>query len=353
MLNIAKLDPLYEAAKNLVLEIREPSISLLQRHLKIGYSRALSLMALLESNVVTPADDSGYRRMLTGVTFAMSEEPYCEGLDDWILDEEALLLNKDFVSVKCFSKRGVGKSLNEDAVLLPGMIYLGTPRKHGCLDLSKPRYFAIADGMSGGEFPNKASFRLLGCLDRLLEEVQDETIPRELLHRLQKMFASLSNDPRYLGMASTLIGVQLIGNAANIFNVGDSRAYLLTTNSSGCHAKLLSRDHNQLNDMLDAGELTPAQAESAATLYRGLTSQFIVDPDYDELQVKIVKHTLQQGERLLLCSDGLNEVLSDSEIAALFAEKSDEALLKAYMASRRAGGVDDFSVIVLEVMKAS
>jgi serine/threonine protein phosphatase PrpC len=55
----------------------------------------------------------------------------------------------------------------------------------------------------------------------------------------------------------------------------------------------------------------------------------------------------------LLCSDGLTEVLSDFEIAALFAENSDKALIKAFMASRRAGGVDDFSVIVLETVKNS
>lgn len=121
---------------------------------------------------------------------------------------------------------------------------------------------------------------------------------------------------------------------------------------NGCQAKLLTRDHNVLNDMLDDGDITPKQASNAGSIYRGLTSQFIADPAYDELQVNVVTHTLQQGERLLLCSDGLNEVLSDAKIAELFTENSGKALIKAYMASRRAGGRDDFFVIVIEVINA-
>ena len=162
----------------------------------------------------------------------------------------------------------------------------------------------------------------------LAHEAQANASISELLQHLQKKFAALGDTPENFGMTSTLVGARLVGNTATIFNVGDSRAYLLTNcedgRANGCQAKLLSRDHN-------------------------LTSQFIADPAYNELKVNVVTHTLQQGERLLLCSNGLNEVLSDAEIAELFTEKSGKALIKAYIASRRAGGKDDFSVIVIEV----
>lgn len=78
-----------------------------------------------------------------------------------------------------------------------------------------------------------------------------------------------------------------------------------------------------------------------------LTSQFMVDTECDEFKVNVVSHLWLPGERLLLCSDGLNEVLSDAEIAALLVGNSDEDLLNTCKASRRAGGTDDFSVIVL------
>lgn len=137
------------------------------------------------------------------------------------------------------------------------------------------------------------------------------------LHLVQQDYVALSANAELVGMASTLVGVRLIGNTVTIFNVGDSRAYLLTSGENGGQAQQLSRDHSLLNEMLMAGEITPAQAGNAASILRGLTCQFIADAEFDEFNVNIVTHALQPGERLLLCSNGLNEVLNDAEIAAL------------------------------------
>ena len=348
----AKLDPLYESAKQLILDTKNPTISLVQRRMLIGYNRAVNLIQAMEGDIVTPRDQSGRWKMRVGETYDTSNDPYWSGVNGWIWRGNETPAEQAHISVRCFSKRGVGKARNEDAIMLPGLVQQGTVREHGFLDLSEPpepRYFAIADGVSLGVEPRKASFRLLARFHGLLHGVETNTSLSELLHRLQKKFAALGDKPESFGMASTLVGARLVGNTATIFNVGDSRAYLLTDSANGCQAKLLSRDHNVLNDMLDDGYITPEQAKNAASIYRGLTSQFTADPAYDELKVNVVTHTLQQGERLLLCSDGLNEVLSDAEIAELFAENSDKALIKAYMASRRAGGRDDFSVIVIEV----
>ena len=56
--------------------------------------------------------------------------------------------------------------------------------------------------------------------------------------------------------------------------------------------QLLSRDHSLLNDMLTAGDITPEQAENAASILRGLTCQFIADAEFDEFKVNIVTHEL-------------------------------------------------------------
>jgi protein phosphatase len=192
-----------------------------------------------------------------------------------------------------------------------------------------------------------ASRRLLELLQSCLEATQATALVSALLQQVQRDFVALSADPDLLGMATTLVGVCIVGSTVTIFNVGDSRAYLLTSDESGPQARLLSRDHSMLNDMIDNGEITPEQSENAASFMRGLTSQFMADPECDEFKVNVVSHQWLPGERLLLCSDGLNEVLNDAEIARLLVGDSVEDLMNACKASRRAGGTDDFSVIVL------
>ena len=246
-----------------------------------------------------------------------------------------------------FSQRGTGKTHNEDALLLDGQAHQGRIRKHGEVDTSQPCYFAVADGASTGTLPRTASRRLLELLQTRVATAPDTASLSALLHHVHQDYVALSANAELVGMASTLVGVRLIGNIVTIFNVGDSRAYLLTRGENGGQAQLLSRDHSLLNEMLMAGDITPEQAKNAASILRGLTCQFIADAEFDEFKVKIVTHELQAGERLLLCSDGLNEVLSDAEIAALLVGHSDDDLLNACKASRRVGGTDDFSVIVL------
>ena len=328
----AKLDSLYDTAKQLIRDTKNPTISFLQRHLLIGYNRAVNLIQAMEGEIIAPRDQSGRWKMLVGETYDTRNEPYWAGVNGWIWASDETSVEQPHVFARCFSKRGIAKARSEDSIMLPGLIQHGTVREYGRLDLSEPRYFAIADGVSSSAAPRMASSRLLLRLHMLAHEAQANTSIFELLQHLQKKFAALGDTPENFGMASTLVGARLVGNTATIFNVGDSRAYLLTNIADGrvnvCQAKLLNRDHN-------------------------LTSQFITDSAYEELRVNIVTHTLQQGERLLLCSNGLYEVLSDAEIAELFIENSGKALIKAYIASRRAGGRDDFSVIILETVKNS
>lgn len=243
-----------------------------------------------------------------------------------------------------FSQRGRGKLHNEDTVLLDGQVHQGSVREHGMVDnTSQPRYFAIADGVAIGTLPRTASRRLLEILrDHLASAFATESL-LSLLQHVQQDYVALSDNPKFYGMASTLVGVRLHENTVTIFNVGDSRAYLLADN----RADLLSRDHSLLNDLIDGGEITAEQAADSASILQGLTCQFIADAGCDDFRVNVTTHELQPGERILLCSDGLNEALDDAQIAALFANESETDLVNVFKAARRAGGSDDFSLIVL------
>jgi len=251
------------------------------------------------------------------------------------------------IAFNSFSQRGTNKPHNEDALLLNGKVHQGSVRESGVVETSQASYFAIADGVSSGTRPRTASRRLLELLQTRLSATVASAPLMPILQQVQQDYVALSADTDLHGMASTLVGVRMVGNEITIFNVGDSRAYLLTDDANGPPIKLLSRDHSALNDMIDEGDITLAQSENAASFLRGLSSQFMADAECDEFKVNVVSHQWLPGERLLLCSDGLNEVLSDAEIAVLLVSDSVEYLLNACKASRRAGGTDDFSVIVL------
>ncbi len=189
------------------------------------------------------------------------------------------------ISFNAFSQRGTGKPNNEDAVLLDDQVHQGRVREYGDVDTSRPRYFAVADGVSISTLPRTASRRLLELLCVRLATEQATASLSALLQQVQQDYVYLSASAKLQGMASTLVGVRIVGNGVTIFNVGDSRAYPLTGHVNGRQAHLLSRDHCLLNDMLTDGEITPEQAENAASIMRGLTCQFIVDAEFDEFKV--------------------------------------------------------------------
>ena len=350
MSNQIKFDPLYDDVKRLILETRNPSISLIQRHFKIGYQRTLDLMSSMEGDIVLAFSTEGRWEMLTGETVdSVSRKEWANEIE-WPTDSENVPADCLHLACRCLSQKGVGKITNEDSIMYPDIVQQGYIREFGTIDLSKPRCFAIADGVSSSTKSGFASMHLLSMLNQHMNSADKQTSYRSMLCDIQKEYARLgAHRSNYYGMASTLVGVRFDGNKATIFNVGDSRAYLLTMGAKGCHAQQLTRDHNQLHEMLDAGEITPAQALTAASIYRGLTSQFIADTEFDEFRSNIVTHELQSGERLVLCSDGLTEVLDDVELAAIFSGNTDQDLMNSFKAARRAGGRDDFSAIVLEL----
>lgn len=283
-----------------------------------------------------------------------SEEYQFEGVEallraGWVWDKNEIKEESGTIAVSCFSKRGAGKFRNDDSISLPGMIHQGAEHR-GTIDASKPRYVAFADGVLIDGQPHRSSRLVLKFLNTQLQQIDASASLSPILIRVQQEFAALraSADLYDNDMALKLVVARLVGHAVTIFSVGDSRAYLLTKEDNDSKTHLFSRDHSLLGDMLTDGEITPGQAENAASIMRDLSCQFIADTEFDEFSVKIATHTLQPGERLLLCSDGFNEVLSDTEIAALFVGNSDEDLMNVYKASCRAGGLCDFSVIVLE-----
>ena len=123
------------------------------------------------------------------------------------------------------------------------------------------------------------------------------------------VFSRANMEPANAGMGTTLVSAVVVGHHAEIINVGDSRAYLIR----GQELTLLTRDHSVVAELVERGELTPEQAlhhPNRNLITRAVGVEQSTESDLFSLR-------LRRGDRLLLCSDGLSNTLSEAELITL------------------------------------
>ena len=221
--------------------------------------------------------------------------------------------------------------------------------------------YAVADGIGGSEGGEVASRiavdTLAGVLPDLLGE--EEQTPSSILdHTTDTRFSALrkaitltnlkirearSTDPQLRSMGTTLTAVLLRKKHALIVNVGDSRAYLLR--SGLLHQ--LTLDHSLVAEHVAAGLLTPDEARVSS--YRHIITRAL---GIDEVvQADFMEHLLQPDDRILLCTDGLTEMLKDPEILMILSTSlPHDAVQKLLAAANDNGGVDNITAVVVWVM---
>ena len=210
---------------------------------------------------------------------------------------------------------------------------------------------AVADGLGGhqgGEVASAAAVEPLAALDGR-EFADPAEAADELTAAIREANAAIldraGGDPGLWGMGTTVTAAALAGeHHLQLAHVGDSRAYLLRDGS----LEQLTTDHTVVAELVRRGRLSPAQAaihpeRSILTRAVGLDPRIPVDtPDPLELQ---------DGDQVLLCSDGLTEPVDDDQIAQLLsAEPDGNAACQALIdAANAAGGPDNITVVLLRV----
>lgn len=213
--------------------------------------------------------------------------------------------------------------------------------------LAQPPVLLVADGMGGYDAGDRASAAVVAAFEPLLHggPVVVEDVGDALTRAQAAVVALAAGTAR--GAGSTVTGAVLTRYAGAphwlVVNVGDSRVYRLL--DGGFHA--LTVDHSQVQERVTAGEITPEQARDAAgreVLTRAVGGQ---DPRADSWLVPVV-----DGERLLLCSDGLVRELPDDAIASLLTFGGTPASVATALvdAALRAGGRDNVTVVVVDVL---
>jgi len=206
--------------------------------------------------------------------------------------------------------------------------------------------FAVADGLGGHQAGEVASDLALASV-RALDQTDARPAAKGIADAVRKgnraVHDRAESDESLQGMGTTMTAVVISGDTAFIAHVGDSRCYLIR----GGAISQLSRDHTLVARMVSEGRLTPEQAEAhpqRSVLTRALGADR--DVDVDELRI-----TVMDGDRLLLCSDGLTGMLSDDEIRDFVTGGSDldEICRRLIDAANERGGLDNITVVVIDV----
>jgi protein phosphatase len=156
------------------------------------------------------------------------------------------------------------------------------------------------------------------------------------------IFDASNGNPQYSGMGTTLVMVAVAGGHLVVGHVGDSRVYRLR----GGQLQRLTRDHSLLQEQLDAGLITPAQA--ARSTNRNLVTRALGVEAKVTLEAR--DHSLVQDDVLLLCSDGLTDMVDDEGICDLLCHTHaslQDACQALVDAANAAGGRDNISVVLV------
>jgi protein phosphatase len=210
----------------------------------------------------------------------------------------------------------------------------------------------VADGVGGhaaGEVASGWIIRALQQLDKCrLAQPLDAALRDAVAWGNQTIGFVAECRPETAGMSTTLTAVALSNDGAYVLaNIGDSRTYLLRDGE----LTRLTRDDSLIQELLDSGQLTPEQA-------RRHPARNVVMAALDgrpERRASTDVLAARPGDRLLLCSDGLSDVLDDATLAGLLRAHADhEACTRALVAAAlAAGGRDNVSAIVADVVAGS
>ncbi|HEU5271547.1 MAG TPA: protein phosphatase 2C domain-containing protein [Jatrophihabitans sp.] len=226
------------------------------------------------------------------------------------------------------SDRGLVRTNNEDSV------YAG------------PRLLAIADGMGGHAGGEVASKIVIAALEDLDEDRPIADLISALRHSVDDATAALAqavaDDRKLTGMGTTLTAIRFAGSRIALMHVGDSRAYLMR----GGQLSQITHDDTYVQSLVDSGKLTAEEASHhprRSMILRALDGS-AVDPDISIREARL-------GDRYLLCSDGLSDVVTASTLLeALSSGTPQECADRLIQLALRGGGPDNVTCIVADVV---
>jgi serine/threonine protein phosphatase PrpC len=205
----------------------------------------------------------------------------------------------------------------------------------------------VADGVGGaaaGEVASATTAYVVSALAASERDLDPAVLLRAAVQEAHlQLREGVRRSPEWSGMATTLTAVLVHEDTFHLVHVGDSRAYLMRAGE----LTRISADHTLVQSLLDDGTLTEEEAADFAyrsVVLRSVNAEASVEPDLRRLD-------LVPGDRLLLCSDGLSDLVEDDTIAdALLAHEREDVTAALVGAALAAGGRDNVTCLVADVL---
>lgn len=207
-----------------------------------------------------------------------------------------------------------------------------------------PNLFIVADGMGGhraGDYASRHTVeRIVASITRTKEEKPISILKEAIDKANELLVAESKRDETKSGMGTTLVIASIFDNTMYVANVGDSRLYIC-----GQSIRQITRDHSLVNEMILMGEISEEEAKNHPdknVITRAIGVKEHVEADYFEVE-------LTNDELVLLCTDGLTNMISDEEIQKILVndeilENKAEKLIKR---ANKNGGSDNITVMII------
>ena len=209
-----------------------------------------------------------------------------------------------------------------------------------------PNLFAVADGMGGHNAGDYASAHAVQTLVSQIQADADFNPIKVIRHAIEaantEIIDQAQRDEGLRGMGTTMVVATIVGNYAYVANVGDSRLYVVQG-----QIRQVTRDHSLVQEMVRLGEINAEEARNHTDkniITRALGAEKTVDVDFFDLK-------LEPGNTILMCSDGLSNMVEDRKMEEIITNPDKDITWKGDTLIREAnqnGGKDNIAVILIE-----
>lgn len=208
-----------------------------------------------------------------------------------------------------------------------------------------PNLFVVADGMGGHQAGDYASKYTVEVLQRELAESEGPDVEKELVLAIQtankEIIRKASQDSHLKGMGTTVVAATIVNQMMYFANVGDSRLYLINQG-----IVQLTKDHSLVEEMVRLGGIKPEEAKhhpDKNIITRAIGAKETVEVDFYE-------HRLKRGDIILMCTDGLSNMVDDEELFHIVQGGRDivESGESLVAAAKENGGTDNIGLVLVD-----